>query len=276
MLNRNSSLYSVLPSQRSKGAIVMPASKIYIGTSGWHYKHWIGRFYPARSNARQQFEFYSKHFYTVEINNSFYKLPPRTVFEDWYEHSPKKFLFAVKANRFITHMLKLTRPQETIARLFGSIDALKEKLGPILFQLPPKWKVNITRFKEFLGSLPKGYRYAFEFRNETWYHEEIYQLLQEYNCAFCIYELAGHLSPLKVTADFVYLRLHGPTNFKYQGSYNNAALKKWAKQCSAWQKEKRDVYVYFDNDQEAYAAFNALTLKELVANMKTVKSTVKR
>jgi uncharacterized protein YecE (DUF72 family) len=250
----------------------MPSKKIHIGTSGWHYKHWIGKFYPESSNAKQQWQFYSKHFDSIEINNSFYKLPPRSVFEDWYKHSPKKMLFAVKANRFITHMRKLTQPEEPITRLFASILALKGKLGPILFQLPPKWKVNVTRFKEFLEALPKGYRYAFKFRNQTWSHEEIYQFLQHYNCAFCIYELAGHLSPVKVTADFVYLRLHGPTDFKYQGSYSNVALKKWAKQCTAWQKEKKDVYVYFDNDQEAYAAFNALTLKKLLGNAKTTKS----
>ena len=141
-----------------------------------------------------------------------------------------------------------------------------------MFQNPPKWNVNATRLKEFLEALPQGYRYAFEFRNETWYNEEIYQLLQQYNCAFCVYELAGHMSPMKVTANFVYLRLHGPTHFKYQGSYANAALKKWAKQCIAWQKEKRDVYVYLDNDQEAYAVFNALALKKLVSNEKPVKS----
>jgi uncharacterized protein YecE (DUF72 family) len=249
----------------------MPSNKIYIGTSGWLYKHWVGRFYPERSSAKQQWEFYSKHFDTIEINNSFYKLPPPAVFEDWYKNSPKKMLFAVKGNRFITHMRKLTQPEEPITRLFFSILQLKEKLGPILFQLPPKWKVNTQRLNEFLEALPTGYRYAFEFRNHTWYDEEIYQLLKEYNCAFCIYNLEKHLSPMKVTADFVYVRLHGPTEFKYQGSYTNIALKKWAKQCVAWQKEKRDVYVYFDNDQDAYAVFNALTLKQLVVNLKTTK-----
>ena len=241
----------------------MPRSKIFIGTSGWSYKHWVGKFYPEKSSAREQFDFYSRHFDTVEINNSFYKLPPRSVFEDWYKNSPKKFLFAIKANRFITHMLKLTKPQEPIARMFGSIDALKEKLGPILFQLPPKWKVNAERFSDFLDALPSGYRYAFEFRNETWYHDEIYQLLQKHNCAFCAYDLAGHRSPLHVTADFIYLRLHGPTNLKYQGSYQHVTLKKWAKQCEDWRNERKDVYVYFDNDDSAYAVFNALKLIEL-------------
>ena len=246
----------------------MPGKKIFIGTSGWSYKHWVGKFYPEKSNSEEQFKFYTKHFDTVEINNSFYRLPPRSVFETWYEHSPKRFFFVIKASRFITHMRKLTQPQEPIARLFNSIDALKEKLGPILFQLPPKWKVNATRLREFLEALPKGHRYVFEFRNETWYTEEIYQLLSDFNAAFCIYELAGHMSPMTITADFVYLRLHGPTEYKYQGSYSHAVLKKWAKQCIQWQTEKRDIYVYFDNDQEAYAAFNALTLKQLVSGAK--------
>lgn len=255
----------------------MVAKKIHIGTSGWSYKYWVGRFYPEKSNSEQQFKFYAKHFDTVEINNSFYKLPPRSVFENWYENSPKNFLFVVKANRFITHMLKLTKPQEPIARLFNSIDALNEKLGPILFQLPPKWKVNANRFREFLEALPKGNRYVFEFRNETWYNNEVYQIMRDYNCGFCIYELAGHISPMEITADFVYLRLHGPTEFKYQGSYSDDALKKWAKQCMEWKKEKKDVYVYFDNDHEANAPFNAITLKRIVEqSSKTARVKVRR
>jgi uncharacterized protein YecE (DUF72 family) len=243
----------------------MARAKIFIGTSGWHYKHWLGTFYPAGTNVKQQFEYYTHHFDTVEINNSFYKLPPREVFEGWYKNSPKKFLFVIKANRFITHNLKLTRPEEPLARLFNSIVALKEKLGPILFQLPPKWKVNTERLKEFLKALPAGYEYVFEFRNETWYNEEVYKLLKKYKCAFCIYELAGHTSPIIVTANIVYVRLHGPSPNKYQGSYTRSTLKKWAKQCIKWQSERKKVYVYFDNDQEGYAAFNALTLKELIA-----------
>ncbi|MFL5744982.1 MAG: DUF72 domain-containing protein [Niastella sp.] len=240
---------------------------IYIGTSGWHYKHWIGTFYPSDITAKQQFEHYAKLFDTVEINNSFYKLPPRTVFEGWYKNSPKKFLFVIKANRFITHNLKLTRPTEPLTRLFNSILALKEKLGPILFQLPPKWKVNVERLKEFLKALPAGYSYVFEFRNDTWYNEEVYKLLQEYNCAFCIYELGGHMSPIKVTANFVYLRLHGPLDNKYQGSYSKTVLRKWAKKCLEWQSQKKKVYVYFDNDQEGYAAFNAITLKAIIDDL---------
>jgi uncharacterized protein YecE (DUF72 family) len=245
----------------------MASTGIFIGTSGWHYKHWIGTFYPTGTSAKQQFDHYTRFFDTVEINNSFYKLPPREVFEGWYKNSPRKFFFVIKANRFITHNLKLLRPAEPISRLFNSILALKEKLGPILFQLPPKWKVNVERLREFLKALPVTHRYVFEFRNETWYNEDVYKLLREYNCAFCIYELGGHTSPIKVTADFVYVRLHGPLENKYQGSYSNPALRKWARQCLEWQSRKMKVYVYFDNDHNGYAAFNAVTLKALVKKL---------
>lgn len=217
-------------------------------------------------SSQQQFQFYAQHFDTVEINNSFYKLPPRSVFQNWYDNSPKNFLFVVKANRFITHMRKLTQPQEPITRLFNSIDALQEKLGPVLFQLPPGWKLNVSRLEGFLAALPAGHRYVFEFRNHTWYHEDVYKILKQHNAAFCMYELAGHMSPLIITADFVYLRFHGPNEIKYQGTYHHNTLQKWAKQCLEWQKEKKDVYVYFDNDQEAYAVFNALSLKKLTTD----------
>jgi uncharacterized protein YecE (DUF72 family) len=169
----------------------------------------------------------------------------------------------VKASRYITHQKKLKDPKETTERFFANATLLKEKLGPILFQLPPSWKVNSGRLKAFLAVLPDTFRYVFEFRNSTWYTEEVLKLLREHNCAFCIYELAGHTSPMNVTADFVYVRLHGPGN-KYQGSYTRKQLKDWAQKCLAWQRQNLEVFVYFDNDQEGYAAFNARTLKELL------------
>ncbi|HEY0046186.1 MAG TPA: DUF72 domain-containing protein [Flavobacterium sp.] len=238
--------------------------KINIGTSGWHYKHWQGNFYPAGLKTAEHFEYYLKHFDTVEINNSFYRLPTKETFRSWRENSPADFIYVVKANRFITHMKKLKEPAESIARFMDHVTELKEKLGPILFQLPPGWNINIERFEEFLAKLPKQYRYAFEFRNGTWYDKTIYDLLIQYNCAFCIYELAGHTTPVITTANFVYLRLHGPGDNKYQGSYSNEALQDWAKQCVEWSRDK-EVFVYFDNDEAGYAAFNALKLRELVA-----------
>lgn len=184
------------------------------------------------------------------------------MFTSWRKSVPRGFLFSVKASRFITHMKKLKLDKAGISIFFERVKILKEKRGPILFQLPPKWKRNEERLAAFTSILPERYRYSFEFRDPTWYTEEIYQLLRERNCAFCIYELAGHLSPVRVTADFVYVRLHGPGN-KYQGSYTNRELGKWAGNISEWIKQGKDVYIYFDNDQAGFAAFNAQRLMEL-------------
>lgn len=237
--------------------------RFHIGTSGWHYKHWKGTFYPADTKDKDQLSIYLEHFKTVEINNSFYRLPSADTFSLWRKSVPEDFLFAVKASRYITHMKKLKDTAEGLHLFLTHADHLKEKLGPILFQLPPGWKCNAERLSQFLMHLPKGYRYAFEFRNTTWYDKSIYDLLKQHNCAFCIYELDHHLSPLEVTADFVYVRLHGPEG-KYQGSYTKKQLSVWAKRCMQWRKSRRDVFVYFDNDQEGYAAFNASTLKQLL------------
>ena len=239
------------------------AGKINIGTSGWSYKHWIGNFYPEELKAKEHFEHFKKFFKTVELNNPFYHLPPKQTFINWREAVSDDFVYAVKASRYITHMKKLKDPAESIANFMENVAGLGEKLAVILFQLPPGWQINTERFAEFLEKLPKGYRYTFEFRNTTWYDEEIYKLLRKNNCAFCIYELAGHVSPFEITADFVYVRLHGPGG-KYQGSYWEEALQWWAHKCQGWSKQGKDVFVYFDNDQEGYAAFNAIRLNELV------------
>lgn len=238
--------------------------KIYIGTSGWHYKHWVGRFYPEGTKESELLAYYLKFFKTVELNNSFYRLPSPQTFKNWKRSVPGDFVFAVKGSRFITHMKKLNVERQSISIFFQSVKQLKEKLGPILFQLPPKWNINEQRLAGFLRILPRNHRYAFEFRNQTWYSENVYELLRKYNCSFCIYELEHHVSPLITTADFVYVRLHGPAG-KYAGSYTNAELKKWTKRCQQWQKQRKDVYVYFDNDQSGYAAFNAKTLQKLLS-----------
>lgn len=236
---------------------------IHIGTSGWHYKHWKGRFYPTDLAEKDQFDYYSRHFSTVEINNSFYMLPAKETFASWREASPDNFLFAIKASRFITHMKKLNLDAQGVKKFFSHADKLKEKLGPVLFQLPPKWNVNEERLENFLSVLPHGHHYAFEFRNHSWYNDDVYAILKKHHCAFCIYELEYHVSPLQVTADFVYVRLHGPGK-KYQGSYSNSVLQTWADRCIKWRDENKEVFVYFDNDQEGYAVKNAITLYNLV------------
>ena len=242
----------------------MKKGKIYIGTSGWHYKHWIGTYYPAETKEKDQLSLYCKDFTTVELNNSFYHLPTAKAFKQWAASTPAKFLFAVKGSRYFTHMKKLNVLKSELTRFVKRVHYLGKKTGPILFQLPPTWKVNTERLKQFLSRLPAGDRYVLEFRNASWYTEEVYALLNEYHVAFCIYDLAGHQSPVIVTAHFVYVRLHGPGD-KYQGSYHNNVLKKWAKTCKQWQRLGKDVYFYFDNDQSGYAAFNALKLRELTA-----------
>ncbi len=241
----------------------MKRGKHYIGTSGWHYKHWSGRFYPTGLKPADQFRYYQSFFDTVEINNSFYRLPSLETFKKWNADTPESFLFSVKASRFITHMKKLSDPEPALDLLLSRASGLEKKLGPLLFQLPPGWKVNTERFNDFIHALPVDQRIAIEFRNSSWYSESVYEMLRKRNCAFCIYELAGHQSPLVVTADFVYARLHGPGE-KYQGCYTNESLKVWAERIVQWEHEGKDVYIYFDNDQEGFAAFNAITLNDMV------------
>src|ERR1041385_125806 len=166
-------------------------SKVYIGTSGWHYKGWLGDFYPEKTPAKDMFRLYAKHFNTVEINNTFYHLPANSTFDSWKENSPARFLFAVKGSRFITHMKKLKDPQSSTAKFFAGVERLGEKLGPILFQLPPHWEVNLERLENFLTVLPREHRYVMEFRDESWLIAETFRLLRHYNVAFCIHDLGG-------------------------------------------------------------------------------------
>lgn len=242
----------------------MKKGAVRVGTSGWLYRHWRGTFYPKGIRQKDEFDYYSLFFNTVELNNPFYRLPSRETFENWRKKSKDDFLYIVKASRYITHMKKLKDTEEALQIFLNNCDGLEEKLGPILFQLPPGWELNIERFETFLKTLPKGYRFAFEFRNATWYNEAVYKLMRKYNCAFCIYQLAGHMSPIEVTADFVYLRLHGPTKNKYQGSYDFYTLRAWAEKSREWQKAGKDVFIYFDNDDSGYAAFNAQVIEMML------------
>jgi|SRR5690606_39004460 len=237
--------------------------KIHVGTSGWHYKHWVGTFYPEGIPAGDQLGHYLRDFAAVEINNSFYRVPQAKTFEEWNRAVPEAFIFAVKANRFFTHLKKLKVEKADVENFIDKVDRLGKKAGPILFQLPPNWKINVERLEEFLCKLPSHHRYTFEFRNSTWYQDDVYECLGRFNAAFCIYELAGHHSPLWVTADFVYTRLHGPGD-KYQGSYSNEQLQEWASQCLQWQQTGKEVYVFFDNDEKGYAAHNARQLSKVL------------
>lgn len=210
------------------------------------------------------FQFYLDYFDTVEINNSFYRLPLASTFENWRDLARPDFCFAVKASRYLTHMKKLKDPIPALERFLPLIDLLGETLGPILFQLPPHWNCDAGRLAEFLSALPNRYRYSFELRDPSWHVPNVYNLLERHNAALCIYELAGFRSPIRLTADFTYVRLHGPTNKAYQGSYAAAALKTWSDRIRKWRSELEAIYVYFDNDQSGYAVDNALQLKKMI------------
>lgn len=238
--------------------------KVYIGTSGWHYLHWRGPFYPRSIEPQEFLTFYARRFSTVEINNSFYHLPPRTIFRRWQAEAGNGFHFSIKANRYITHFKKLNNARNSLRRLLHAACGLKDALGPVLFQLPPRWKCNLPRFKQFLSILPRTTRYAFEFRDKTWFNPDVYRLLTRYMAAFCITEIGSLKSPKLVTTDFIYIRLHGP-NQAYQGTYSRNQLRRWADYIVSQRNMGKDVWCYFDNDQKGYAVANALVLRDIVS-----------
>jgi Uncharacterized conserved protein len=244
------------------------ATDVRIGTSGYHYKHWLGRYYPPDLPPDEMLAFYQRDFDTVELNNTFYRLPEESAFDHWRESVPEGFVFAVKGSRFLTHMIKLREPERGLVHFIPRALRLCDRLGPFLWQLPPGWKVNVERLEGFLQLLPEGTRHAFEFRNESWITDEVLRLLERYGAAFCIYELAGYRSPLELTAGWTYVRLHGPAKSKYQGSYDPSQLEAWALQIERWKRKLDAVYVYFDNDDSAYAVENALALRRLVPGVR--------
>ena len=236
---------------------------IRIGTSGWAYGHWQGAFYPEDLPGERRLPFYARHFDTVEINNSFYHLPAEDTLRRWRQAVPDEFVFAVKASRYITHMKKLKDPADSTRRFRARLDALGDQLGPILFQLPPTWGFDAGRLAGLLETLGKGRRYALEFRDHSWHRPEALEILADHGAAFCIFDLDGFTSPKEVTADFTYLRLHGPDG-AYEGSYSDSALAGWAGALSSWAGQGVDVFCYFDNDDQGHAPRNALRLKEML------------
>jgi uncharacterized protein YecE (DUF72 family) len=238
-------------------------SSIRIGASGWYYRHWVGTFYPEDLKPDHWLEFYSQRLNTVEINNSFYHLPLETTFAHWRETVPKNFIFAVKASRFITHIKRLRDAEETVPRFMQRAKALGDKLGIVLFQLPPSMKLDLERLGAFLNALPRNVRYVLEFRHESWFTSETYALLDEHHVAFCIHDAFGRLTPRTVTGGCVYIRLHGATGM-YQGSYSDDQLREWADTILEWRERASAAYLFFNNDWQGFAVHNALRMQELM------------
>jgi uncharacterized protein YecE (DUF72 family) len=232
---------------------------IRIGTSGWHYSDWTERFYPADLPKNSWLEYYAGHFDTVEINNTFYRQPKLQTFKNWRKQVPKNFLFVIKASRFITHIKRLKDVEESLERFFEGVRLLKSNLGPILYQLPPSMHKDLNRLKAFLKILPKKSVSVFEFRHESWFSDDIYELLGDFNAAFCVHDLMD--VPRIITSDIIYLRFHGTTG-RYQGNYSKPALQKWANWVKDNLKGKKAFFAYFNNDYNAFAVNNAKTLKQ--------------
>ena len=231
-----------------------------IGTSGYQYDHWQGPFYPDDLPKNRRFEHYATHFDTVEINNTFYNLPEEKTFDRWRDSAPDGFLYAVKFSRFASHIKKLKDPEEPTERFMERARRLGSTLGPILVQLPGKWHVNPDRLAHFLEQLPKDLRWTVEVRDETWLCEDVYALLSEYGVALCLHDMIDD-HPEKLTTDWTYLRYHGD---HYQGCYSHQYLTGQAHRIERWLDDGKDVYAYFNNDQDGHAVNNALRLRRYV------------
>lgn len=235
----------------------------HIGTSGWSYDHWDGVFYPQGMRKEERLSHYIKFFKTVEINNTFYHLPTHKAFKGWRESTPRGFIFSLKASRFITHMKKLKGVRGASNIFLKRATILRDRLGPILFQLPPRWKCNVERLEGFLSLLPPDLLYAFEFRDDSWFEDNVFAVLKGRNSSLCIYHMPDFLSPIKITADFVYIRFHG-TGSLYGGKYSRSELIKWSEIIRGFGEKGLDIYAYFNNDAHGYAVENALELKKFL------------
>ncbi len=235
----------------------------YIGTSGWHYDDWRGRFYPEKLPRNKWLEFYAQRFPTVELNNSFYRLPSENALKGWYNSSPPDFTFAVKVSRFITHIKRLKDCDEAITNFMSRAGILKEKLGPLLYQLPPSMHRNDGTLKSFLNSLPQGLKHVIEFRHQSWLVEEVFDILRQYNAGLCIFDMPELTCPLVATADFAYIRFHGSDSL-YSSCYSDEELSDWANRIADISKSLESVYIYFNNDVEGFALKNAETIRGLL------------
>ncbi len=228
-----------------------------VGTSGWQYRHWKDVFYPAKLPVARWFDHYAATFDTVEINNTFYHLPAPSVFEGWRARAPQGFCYALKLSRFATHMKRLLDPDEPLARFLDGARRLGPHLGPILVQLPPRFRADPQRLDAFLRAAPRDLRWAVEFRDRSWLVPEVYAVLRRHEAALCVHDLVPD-HPRERTADWTYLRYHGVA---YGGSYGDDFLRAEAARIAADRTAGVDVYAYFNNDVGGHAVANALALR---------------
>lgn len=234
-----------------------------IGTSGWVYAHWRGVFYPTGLSQSRWYDHYAKHFDTVEVNYSFYRLPSEEAFDHWREQAPVGFVYALKANRYLTHVKRLKEAAEPLERFLSRAQRLGDRLGPILWQLPPRWRANPARLEAFAAHLPNDLCHVFEFRDPRWFVQSVREVLERFGLTFCIFDMPNLPCPAWVTSDVVYLRFHG-SEVVYGGQYGWENLQPWAERIRHWIAEGHTVYAYFNNDASGYAVEDARALRGLL------------
>jgi len=239
--------------------------KYYIGCSGWHYEHWRGLYYPRELPKPEWLQFYTRQFTTVELNNSFYKLPSEKAFTTWRKSTPDNFIFSVKVSRFITHIKRLKNLGPAVENFLSRADLLGNKLGPLLYQLPPNMKRNDELLQDFLSSLPLKYQHVIEFRHESWIDDAVFAILREHNVGLCVFDMPGFGCPLTTTSNFAYIRFHGSQGL-YSSCYSDQELSQWAQRIVRLGKDVKASYIYFNNDVEAFAIKNAITLENYLKN----------
>jgi uncharacterized protein YecE (DUF72 family) len=235
---------------------------ILIGCSGWQYRHWRGDFYPASLPLNRWFDYYAERFNSVEINNTFYRLPEAVTFAAWGARAPKAFKYAVKASRYLTHMKKLKDPGDPVELFFSRARRLGRSLGPVLYQLPPNWPVHLGRLDTFLKALPRRRQHAIEFREPSWYCDEVYALLDARKVALCLHDMKGSASGKLMVGPFAYVRFHGPQ--KYTGRYPDDVLDEWAEWLADRAQAGMAVCAYFNNDNGGHAPRDAVRLRERI------------
>ena len=233
---------------------------VRIGCSGWSYPHWRKVFYPEKLPARDHFAFYAQHFDTVELNNSFYRQPPRERFEAWREQAPPGFLFAVKGSRYVTHIKRLAVEKKSIDLVIDAALGLGDTLGPILFQLQANFHLDLARLEHFLGMLPTNVRVTLEFRHDSWLVPTVFELLRAHRVALCIPDHPKMPKSFEITSDFTYIRMHLPPHGL---GYGRQALQWWADRVLDRHRRGLEVFVYFNNDMEGHAVKDARTLISL-------------
>jgi uncharacterized protein YecE (DUF72 family) len=234
--------------------------KYYLGCSGWYYNDWKERFYPQKLSKSKWLEYYSEKFNTVEVNNTFYRFPNEKTVKGWYKRTPENFKFTIKANQTITHRRRFKDTQNTIKRFYGISNLLEDKLSCILFQIPPNISKNIDFLKNALKQLDPSKNNTMEFRHSSWFDDEVYEILKEFNVTFCSVSSAELPEKFIITSDIGYIRFHGKGQQKYQYFYKNEELDKWSEKIE--KTSLKNVFCYFNNDYNANAPENCLTLKE--------------